>query len=247
MSVRLLFPTYIFHRNFLDPNLNEDQGYDLEYNQMLIDEIDAMRQRDPVGRSVSNASTPSEIGQGRCGWQSKDGCESSPVFQKCMNRISRMFGDEVLPFFGIPPTQLKMKAGNSWANINERGSWNRPHLHNGCWFSGVLYIKADGDEGNFEAIDCMPKVVSNFPGHQRMSPNYSVAPRVGDIHLFPSGLMHMVEPNFTDKERYSISFNMDMQDLLIRGGGVFGQDFSSPDYNANEFTFDIDGNGNPIR
>ena len=60
MSVRLLFPTYMFHRNFLDPNLNENQGYDLEYNQMLIDEIDAMRKRDPKGRQVSNAMAPNQ-------------------------------------------------------------------------------------------------------------------------------------------------------------------------------------------
>jgi len=161
MAVRLLFPTYIFSRNMLDPNLCENQGYDLEYNQMLIDEIDAMRKRDPKGRSVSNAMAPAEH---VAGWQSNDGCESSPIFQKCMNRISRFFADEVLPFHGIHNSNgFRMRAGNSWANINEKGSWNRPHLHNGCWYSGVLYIKADGDEGNFEAIDTVPIPNSTLP------------------------------------------------------------------------------------
>ena len=39
MSVRLLFPTYFFSRNMLNPNLDEGQGYDLEYNNMLIEEV----------------------------------------------------------------------------------------------------------------------------------------------------------------------------------------------------------------
>ena len=36
-------------------------------------------------------------------------------------------------------------------------------------------------------------------------------PKTGDLHLFPSGLMHMVEPNTTDKDRYSISFNLNVE------------------------------------
>ena len=38
------------------------------------------------------------------------------------------------------------------------GSWNRPHLHNGCFYS-VIYIHADGDEGHFRAIDTDFKIV----------------------------------------------------------------------------------------
>ena len=166
-----------------------------------------------------------------------------------MNRISRFFKDEVLPFHGIHNSHgISLKAGNSWANVNEKGSWNRPHMHNGCWYSGVLYLQADGDEGNFEAIDKDAKVVHNFPHHQRVRTNYSLSPRTGDCHLFPSGLMHMVEPNYTDKERYSISFNMEMNDMLGgEGGGSFGHDFSSDEYNNDEFSFELDERGNPIR
>ncbi len=254
MSVRLLFPTYFFSRNMLDPNLDESQGYDLEYNNMLVEEVKAMRKRDPIGRFVSNA--PSAEKQYISGWQSKDGCETSPIFQKCMNRISKFFQDEVLPFHGIHNSDgMRLKPSNSWANVNEKGSWNRPHLHNGCWYSGVLYLQADGDEGNFEAIDKDCKVVSNFPHHQRVRTNFTLQPKTGDIHLFPSGLMHMVEPNHTDKERYSISFNMEMFDIINGGGkagdmegsGNFGQDFSADDYDINEFVFDLDERGNPIR
>ncbi len=253
MSVRLLFPHYVFQRNMLDPNLDESQGYDLEYNEMLVAEVDAMRKRDPKGRLVSNSPNPATMH--RSGWQSNDGCESSPVFQKCMNRISKFFSDEVLPFHGIQNSNgLKMRPGNSWANINETMSWNRPHTHNGCWYSGVLYLKADGDEGNFSAIDTDSKVLSMFPHHQRVRTNWDVQPRTGDIHIFSSGLMHMVEPNMTDKERYSISFNMDLHDVVgptgffpDNGAGYFGQDFTVDEWNPDEFSFNLDERGNPIR
>ena len=76
MSVSLLFPTPIFSRNFLDPNLAANQGYNEDYAEMLKNEIDTMRRKDPEGRRISNAYT---------GWQSNDGCESSPIFQKLMN------------------------------------------------------------------------------------------------------------------------------------------------------------------
>ena len=37
-----------------------------------------------------------------------------------------------------------------------------PHLHNGCFYSGVFYIRADGDEGNIRYIDTHFKVVGNI-------------------------------------------------------------------------------------
>ena len=85
--------------------------------------------------------------------------------------------------------------------------------------------------------------------HGRSRMDYVVAPRVGDLWIFPSGCSHMVEPNYTDKERYSISFNMEMFDLLgdKRGVGAFDMNFDDPWYNPNEFEFNLDEKGNPIR
>ena len=34
--------------------------------------------------------------------------------------------------------------------------------HNGCFYSGVIYIHADGDEGHFRAIDTDFKIVGNL-------------------------------------------------------------------------------------
>jgi uncharacterized protein (TIGR02466 family) len=233
MAVRALFPTFLFHRNFHQENLGETQRYSEEYSIMLRDEMDAMRRRDPVGRQLSNQYT---------GWQSNDGCESNPTFQKCMNRIQQLFIDEVLPFHGLNPAVCKVRVTNSWANINDKGAWNAPHLHNGCWYSGVLYIHADGDEGRISMIDTMPKVVSDFPASERTPTSFSFEPVTGECILFPSGAMHMVEPNPTDKERYSISFNTFI-DYATPGANMG----VTENYDRDELLFNLDEKGDLIR
>ena len=84
MAVRLLFPTFVFEKDLLDPSLDSNRGIDQNYLDLLVDTMDGMRRKDPQGRRLSNAYT---------GWQSHDGCESNPAFQKIMNRIQTMFYD----------------------------------------------------------------------------------------------------------------------------------------------------------
>jgi uncharacterized protein (TIGR02466 family) len=233
MAVRAIFPTYLFHRNFNQESLDPSRGYSMEYSKMLRDEMDAMRRRDPIGRQLSNQYT---------GWQSNDGCESSPTFQKCMNRIITFFNDEVLPFHGLDPNVCEIGITNSWANINDKGAWNAPHLHNGCWYSGVLYIHAEGDEGCISMIDTHLKVAADFPHSERTPTSIPFEPYTGECILFPSGAMHMVEPNSTDKERYSISFNTSVTYKTpdANKGHV-------KDWDKNELLFDLDENGALIR
>jgi uncharacterized protein (TIGR02466 family) len=230
MAVRLLFPTFIFHRNLLDKNLPEDRGITKEYLNLLKLEMDSMRKNDPKGRQISNAYT---------GWQSNDGCEKSPIFKKLMHCIQMAFYDEVWPFHGVQRKDITCFVGNSWANINDRLAWNRPHTHNGCWYSGVFYVRADGDEGDINFIDTDSKVVSDYPASSRTCTSWNFAPRSGELILFPSGLMHMVEPNITDKDRYSISFNL-VHDVR---GNLHGH---IENYNENEFVFNLNEKGDPI-
>jgi len=231
MAVRLLFPTFIFHRYLLDPNLPEDRGVSQDYLNLLRHEMDNMRKKDPKGRQISNAYT---------GWQSNDGCESHPAFVKLMRRIVHTFNDEVLPFHGLSKNTHKVEIGNCWANINDYLAWNRPHFHNGCWYSGVFYIKGDGDEGSISFLDKDNKVVADFPSCQRTRSSEEFPPVSGNLILFPSGAMHMVDPNITDKERYSVSFNINIHRLSNEYHG------NIKNYNPDEFVFDLDENGNPL-
>ena len=128
---------------------------------------------------------------------------------KLMSCIKDTLYEEVWPFWGLERHKGHVvDMHNSWANINDHLAWNMPHLHNGCWYSGVFYIQADGDEGQLQMIETDTKVVADFPHNPRDRQNWTLRPTTGTLFLFPSALMHMVEPNSTNKDRYSISFNM---------------------------------------
>ena len=131
----------MFEYNILEEGLVSE-----EYLMSLKNDMDAMRKKDPVGRRVSNQYT---------GWQSNDGVESRPAWQKLNRVIKNKFNDEVLPFLGVNTMNASINLGNVWANINDKGAWNTPHRHNGCWYSGAFYVHAEGDEGDFVAIDKM--------------------------------------------------------------------------------------------
>jgi len=229
-QLRLLFPYHVFEVDFFEPN--KPYSCTDEYFNQLKDTIDAMRKKDPMGRKISNAYT---------GWQSNDGCERHPAFAQLMRKIKAVFDGSVLPFYGLDTGKAQMVVGNSWANVNDNGAWNKPHLHNGCWYSGAIYIKADGDEGMLNTIDKDVQVGSDFPHSERGRSGWDFKPLTGKALFFPSGLMHMVEPNQTDKDRYSISFNIDMKYMAKNAN--FG---TIENYNPDEFLFDLDKNGNPI-
>ena len=102
MAVRLLFPTAVFERDLLDPKWDKRRGVTKEYLNLVKDEMDAMRRRDPQGRKISNEYS---------GWQSNDGCESSPIMSQLMRKIEQLFKDEVLPYHGCNQNQMHMEIG----------------------------------------------------------------------------------------------------------------------------------------
>ena len=216
MSVRLLFPTPLFEFNILDEGLVTE-----EYLLSLKADMDAQRRKDPVGRQISNAYT---------GWQSNDGVEKIPVWGKLMRIIKDKCNQEILPWLGVNQNAY-ITMGNAWGNINDSGAWNKPHRHNGCWLSGAFYVHADGTEGDFIAINKTENVVSEFPHHAKERESHQVSPTTGSLLIFPSGLLHMVEPNRTNKDRYSIAWNTETHRMSI--------DTDAPvDFNWNKFELD---------
>jgi len=230
-SVTALFPTYLFSYDLIKLGyVNE------EYLSQLKDAILEMRTKDPIGRRVSNAYT---------GWQSNDGCESHSRFTRLYRAFNRITQSQLTPFFGLSPSEVQVTVSNVWANVNDKGAWNYPHLHNGCWYSGVFYIDADEDSGDLHIIDTHTKVVADYPFGRRQDCSANIKPQTGKLLLFPSGLMHMVEANQTDKDRISIAFNLNHTYLK---GRVIGQPFEyvNNDPRGNIIKFNVDNKGNPV-
>lgn len=79
-----------------------------------------------------------------------------------------------------------------WVNFTYKGDDNPAHNHSGS-LSSIIYIQ---DE------DCEPTIFPEI--------GYTHKPEPGQILLFPSQLLHLVEEKKTESERITASFNIDV-------------------------------------
>jgi uncharacterized protein (TIGR02466 family) len=118
-------------------------------------------------------------------------------------------------------TEVKARPGVSfewqaygWANINESGASNAAHAHPGCFWSAVFYVRVDPGEGG-ELLLHDPRL----PGLEMYAPELwlkgagvqrqgSVKPKPGLLILFPSWLLHSVQPWFGEGLRISVAVNL---------------------------------------
>ena len=127
----------------------------------------------------------------RGGWQSNKFLQTNPLFFSLCDLII----DTHKTLNPNPNIILK----SLWINILSFTNFNTLHTHgeNGdSHYSGVIYLKVPPNSGN---------IVFNNP--LSISQNYPITPLEGDIFFFPSFLPHYVEPNLSQEDRISISFN----------------------------------------
>lgn len=184
------------------------EGY-VSYEQLhaMQKECYTMRKNDPIGRARSNNGS---------GWQSNDGVNERPIFQSMINGIEKVFDKEVFPFYtGDKSKDFKLHHGNYWVNINYKHSYNNVHSHPGCWYSGVFYLQVPEEtrgSGCLQFISGQSKYMQDFThASRRDADNFVVDPVEGDLFLFPSAMLHYVEPNEVDFDRISIAFNHEFQ------------------------------------
>ncbi len=110
---------------------------------------------------------------------------------------------------------------NAWANINRRGHANDAHAHPGAVFSGCYYVDDGGaaaDPGLGGALQIhdprgiapamyAPELAVALSGCQTAGGSEVIAPRTGQMLLFPAWLSHGVRPYLGDGTRISIAFN----------------------------------------
>lgn len=107
-----------------------------------------------------------------------------------------------------------------WININGKGGSNVPHTHPGAKYSGVFYIKVpqvmkggnllfikDYNERFLQSEENMGFFKEGYKFLPNDLPKIPVKPVEKLLIVFPSWLPHSVEPNDTDEERISLSFN----------------------------------------
>ena len=98
----------------------------------------------------------------------------------------------------------------SWLNYTEKNQYHHKHAHPNSLVSGVMYINSDEKcdkikffNDNYERIKLEVKQYNIFN-----SSSWSFTIKTGNILLFPSSLIHMVETKEGDNTRVSLAFNV---------------------------------------
>tara|TARA_R110000823_G_C15676609_1_gene473741 strand:+ start:42 stop:614 length:573 start_codon:yes stop_codon:yes gene_type:complete len=186
--IRNIFSTYIY-----TGECNVDLNV---FKKKILD----TRKKNKKGTVLSNKG----------GWQSQLFVKPNKYNKEIFKIITRFISEiiKVLKF----NKDLKLKG--YWYNINKKCSFNAPHTHaaNNIIISGVLYIETPKDCGNlvFNRNDPLSsllydKKVDDF--NEYTSSNFTIIPKENFFVLFSSGLEHYVQPNLSNQERISISFN----------------------------------------
>jgi uncharacterized protein (TIGR02466 family) len=180
------FPTLIYAKDFK-----------LDTNQMAQNIIQWSKEDGGVTKTNVN------------GWHSKTDMHTKQEYKPLIDELFRMvyevFNEEFLD--GEP------KLGNMWANINPPGGYNKPHIHPNSLFSGVYYVKTPPNSGRLICNDPRPGIQTCMPNRKKGQPpkhlwrEVNLQPQENRAIMFNSWLWHTVEPNKSNEDRISISFN----------------------------------------
>lgn len=136
--------------------------------------------------------------------------ECRPLYESIMYRLKLFTHD----FLHITP-DIEFEMTNSWVVKHDKGDWGQAHIHTNCLLSGVVYLQTDDKSGKI-----VFRKETNYPNlfptgvdvdfttwnvfNARM---WSFQPHDNEMFLFPSTLLHSVDKNESDLERYSVAFN----------------------------------------
>ena len=148
-------------------------------------------------------------------FQSKDLNSNNPV----INLLANSFLENA-NFISYNNYKIKRKLdfGNFWFNINRNKEFNLEHDHPGSILSGVFYVKAPKNSGNLIFKNNNNRYLYLKDDYlveynTLNSSTYFLPPQENCLHIFPSWLIHYVEPNLSNEERISFSFNTEINKL----------------------------------
>ena len=162
------------------------------------------------GRTVSNYG----------GWQSNNLSLQENVLKDLIIEIEKNLVSFKEPL--ALRKEFKLTVLNLWANVNEKGAVNIPHLHPGSVLSGVYYVTFPDNSGRLRLMHPNPNHFSIFSflgGLEKLvekptvftMENVEFVTKPGALVIFPSHLYHYVLPNLSDDARISFSFNVTMK------------------------------------
>jgi len=169
-------------------------------NENLLKVIDELRRRDPEGVSRSNLG----------GWQSNPHLHREPAFRPFVELLERILDTAVRKPYKLSDDAV-VEIESMWANVNSAAASNAPHVHANSHWSASYYVKTPNQCGDIWFYDPRPAAgMLEYPVFEQgdlTSSEMQFPVSAGSLLIFPSYLLHSVEPNMSGEERVSIAFN----------------------------------------
>ena len=174
-----------------------------EINSTLLEYINNIRKRNPEGTKKSNF----------LGWHSPDFDLNNQCIKDFFGKISPMI-KEVSEDMKWDIENFKVKILSCWSIINNKFASNTGHIHANSLISSAYYVSVNNNSGKIIFDDPRPGATIKKAPYTSVGEwnqgNVTVEPKNGLLVMFPSYLVHHVQPNMSDEERVIISFNLDI-------------------------------------
>ena len=165
--------------------------------------------KDWIGYSLDlEKNSKSENKSNSTGFHSQDLNKDNKIVNDFINEINTCL-EKAKNVFGL---NKDLVVDNIWVNINRYKDYNKLHNHPLSIISSVFYIKTNKDAGNIyflnnNEIDTFidNKHISQYNDYNCQSVSFEIEENV--LLLFPSWLKHYVNPNLSNQDRISLSFN----------------------------------------
>jgi uncharacterized protein (TIGR02466 family) len=156
--------------------------------------------------AILAADRPAQ-GDGRS-WQTHAALHLDPEFAE-FGRYVLAASSQFLELMDYRPDPLEITG--CWANISPVGAAHHMHSHPNNLLSGVYYVQAAPGANTITFYDPRPQAHVIAPHILKTSGANASAlfpeARAGRFYLFPGWLQHSVDPNRSDRDRISVSFN----------------------------------------
>jgi uncharacterized protein (TIGR02466 family) len=109
-----------------------------------------------------------------------------------------------------PANNITPYITQSWLNYTETNQYHHKHAHPNSLISGVFYINCDEENDKIKFFNDNYKTIKPEIKEWNIwnSETWWFSVKTGDIILFPSSLVHMVETKQGDNTRISLAFNV---------------------------------------
>jgi uncharacterized protein (TIGR02466 family) len=108
-----------------------------------------------------------------------------------------------------PKHNVSLRITQSWCNYTEPGQFHHKHAHNNSFVSGVFYPQVNKETDKIYFYRDGYQMIKFPPEEWNIwnSDSWWFEVDIGDLILFPSSLIHMVDTVQGNQTRISLSFN----------------------------------------